>query len=108
MHAYPNFWPMARALLNWGFKADGKVQPVGTLVPPVPPQSAQTAAQIAAAHNVLVAGSEPAHKHHSRLPWFLVEVAAAGVVAMLLAMAIARRRRIRRRRYRPTLRLPRV
>ena len=37
MHAYPNFWPMARPLLNWGFKATGKVQPVGTLVQPLPP-----------------------------------------------------------------------
>jgi D-alanyl-D-alanine carboxypeptidase (penicillin-binding protein 5/6) len=108
MHANPNFWPMARTLLNWGFKANGKVQPVGTLVSPVQPNTPEAAARSAAAHNVLVAGSESAHHHGLRLPWFLLEVVAAGVVAMLLAMAIARRRRLRRRRYRPTLKLPRV
>ncbi len=40
MHAYPNWAPMARALLNWGFKATGKVAPVGELVQPVPPAAA--------------------------------------------------------------------
>lgn len=106
MHAYPNFWPMARALLNWGFKANGKVQPVGTLVPPLPAHSTEVAARNAAAHNVLITGNQPAHKHRSRLPWFLAEVVAAGLIAMALAMAIAHRRRVRRRRYRPRLRLP--
>jgi D-alanyl-D-alanine carboxypeptidase (penicillin-binding protein 5/6) len=32
MHANPNFWPMAAALLNWGFAVDGKIAPVGRLV----------------------------------------------------------------------------
>ena len=42
MHAYPDLWPMARALLNWGFKANGKVAPVGTLVAPIPPAAPVT------------------------------------------------------------------
>jgi D-alanyl-D-alanine carboxypeptidase (penicillin-binding protein 5/6) len=33
MHARPNFWPEARALLDWGFAADGS-PPVGHLVAP--------------------------------------------------------------------------
>ncbi|HWA66853.1 MAG TPA: serine hydrolase [Mycobacteriales bacterium] len=37
MHAYPIWWPMAADLLNWGFKASGKVTPVGTLVQPLQP-----------------------------------------------------------------------
>lgn len=40
MHATPDFWPMARALLNWGFAADGRIAPVGQLVAPGPPRVA--------------------------------------------------------------------
>jgi D-alanyl-D-alanine carboxypeptidase (penicillin-binding protein 5/6) len=32
MHS-PSLWNVARSLFDWGFAADGKVQPVGTLVP---------------------------------------------------------------------------
>ncbi|HVW81720.1 MAG TPA: serine hydrolase [Mycobacteriales bacterium] len=39
MHAYPDWAPMAAALLNWGFKANGKVDPIGTLVKPLAPPS---------------------------------------------------------------------
>jgi D-alanyl-D-alanine carboxypeptidase (penicillin-binding protein 5/6) len=34
MRDVPNFYPETRALLNWGFAADGHVQPVGYLVAP--------------------------------------------------------------------------
>jgi D-alanyl-D-alanine carboxypeptidase (penicillin-binding protein 5/6) len=37
MHAYPIWWPMAAKLLTWGFKANGKVTPVGTLAQPLTP-----------------------------------------------------------------------
>jgi serine-type D-Ala-D-Ala carboxypeptidase (penicillin-binding protein 5/6) len=37
LHAYPDFWPMATALLNWGFAAVGHVTPIGQLVSPLPP-----------------------------------------------------------------------
>jgi len=107
MHAYPIWWPMARALLNWGFQANGKVQPVGTLVQPLPPGSTEAAVRSAAAQNPLTAANATAHPSRgSRLPWFVLEVIAAGIVALGIAMFIARVRRRRRRRYRPRLRLP--
>lgn len=34
MHAQPYFWDEAKSLLDWGFHARGKVDPVGTLVGP--------------------------------------------------------------------------
>ena len=37
MHAQPYFWDEARSLLDWGFRARGKVDPVGTLVDPQQP-----------------------------------------------------------------------
>jgi len=37
MHAQPYFWDEAKSLLNWGFGALGKVEPVGTLVDPQEP-----------------------------------------------------------------------
>jgi D-alanyl-D-alanine carboxypeptidase (penicillin-binding protein 5/6) len=107
MHGYPLWAPMARSLLNWGFHANGKVQPVGTLVQPLPPNSGEEAARTAAAHNPQLAASTTGHRNHgNRLPWFALEVVAAGIVAMGIAMLVARHRRRRRRRYRPRLRLP--
>jgi D-alanyl-D-alanine carboxypeptidase (penicillin-binding protein 5/6) len=105
MHAYPNFWPMARDLLNWGFKANGHVEPVGTLVQPLPPKSAEAAVQRAAAHNVLETTQFSPPKHGG-LPWFAIEVGVAFFIALSLTGLITRRRRTRRRRYRPRLRLP--
>ena len=40
----------AEKLLNWGFAMDGKVTPVGVLVPPLAPPHPRTAAKKAAAH----------------------------------------------------------
>jgi D-alanyl-D-alanine carboxypeptidase (penicillin-binding protein 5/6) len=101
MHANPNFWPMARALLNWGFAADGRTTPVGQLVEPLqpgvtPPPSAPPTPeqQLAAAH----------HQHgRSESPLELVLVAITVVVATITAL---RRSRYRRRSRR--LRLPRA
>lgn len=36
MHAKPYFWPEVESLLDWGFAADGRVQPVGQLAAPRP------------------------------------------------------------------------
>jgi D-alanyl-D-alanine carboxypeptidase (penicillin-binding protein 5/6) len=36
MHSTNQFWADATKLLDWGFSADGKVDPVGTLVNPAP------------------------------------------------------------------------
>jgi D-alanyl-D-alanine carboxypeptidase (penicillin-binding protein 5/6) len=105
MDAYPIWWPMARDLLNWGFKANGKVEPVGTLVKPLPPASTQAAVQRTAANNVLADG-RPTPPKRSTLPWFPIEVVLAFVIALGLTGLITRRRRLRRRSYRPRLRLP--
>jgi D-alanyl-D-alanine carboxypeptidase (penicillin-binding protein 5/6) len=106
MHAYPNFWPMARLLLNWGFKANGRVEPVGNLVQPLPPPTPVATTQ-AAASNV-VKGASIGGVHHHQLPWFPLEIAAAAIVALGIAtMALRRRQRNRRNRYyRSRLRLP--
>jgi D-alanyl-D-alanine carboxypeptidase (penicillin-binding protein 5/6) len=105
MDAYPIWWPMARDLLNWGFKANGKVEPVGALVTPLSPGSAEAAVQRAAANNVLING-RPAAPKRNKLPWFPIEVVVAFVIALGLTGLITRRRRSRRRAYRPRLRLP--
>jgi serine-type D-Ala-D-Ala carboxypeptidase (penicillin-binding protein 5/6) len=44
----------AESLLNWGFAADGKVAPVGTLVAPLRPPSASRAATARARHRAAV------------------------------------------------------
>jgi D-alanyl-D-alanine carboxypeptidase (penicillin-binding protein 5/6) len=60
MHAYPYWPPMAAALLNWGFKATGKVEPIGTLVKPVPPP--QPVVHEASALTSPVAAASPSHR----------------------------------------------
>jgi serine-type D-Ala-D-Ala carboxypeptidase (penicillin-binding protein 5/6) len=40
MRDQANFWPEVRALLDWGFAADGNVAPVGELVEPIEPTPA--------------------------------------------------------------------
>jgi D-alanyl-D-alanine carboxypeptidase (penicillin-binding protein 5/6) len=97
MHAYPDFWPMARALLTWGFKASGKVTPVGTLVDPLPPPtpSQPTTAPVAQAVTVSHSGG------HNLSPIEFGAVAITVIVA-----TIAGYRRIRPRRRKPRLRLP--
>jgi len=44
MHS-PQLWTYATDLLNWGFKARGKVKPVGKLVDPLPAENAQAKQQ---------------------------------------------------------------
>ena len=103
MHAYPDFWPMAKSLLDWGFKATGKVTPIGKLVSPIPPP--QPAAARVVAHPATI-GSVLAAPHHGR-SWRAFEIGAAAVLAILTASFMGRRRQIRRRRhYRTRLRLP--
>lgn len=91
MHANPDFWPMARGLLDWGFAVDGRISPVGQLVAPGPPAvpsvapalQARTVRRAAAAH----------HPESLSLPLALAAASA------LLAGAL--RYRFRRRRRRP-------
>ena len=85
----------AKQLLNWGFKVNGKVSPVGTLVGPQPPAgpspaaspaSSQTAAAAPAATRDQAAGSGP-----SALA--AVGFSAMALVAAGLGFAYSRRQR---------------
>lgn len=108
MHAYPNFWPMATDLLNWGFRANGKVEPVGTLVSPLPPRQAKQA--VLAAHRATAAKVASAKSSGTKLISIssrTIEIAAAVVVVIVMATMVSiRHRRRRYRRYRPRLKLP--
>lgn len=94
MHANPDFWPDARALLTWGFKADGKVTPVGQLVDPVHPTSTQPVAAAAIGRPRAEAGGEVSR--NSSLDIALM--ALGGSVLLLAAVLLRRRRRSPRRR----------
>jgi D-alanyl-D-alanine carboxypeptidase (penicillin-binding protein 5/6) len=104
MHAYPNFWPMAKDLLNWGFKANGKVTPVGNLVSPLlPPGPKSTAA--ATSHHVLSSSALPGTKHH-KIPWLVLEIVVVVLFLGSVFVTLNNRRHRRRNRYRSRLRLP--
>jgi D-alanyl-D-alanine carboxypeptidase (penicillin-binding protein 5/6) len=106
LHAYPNFWPMARSLLNWGFHANGKVQPIGTLVKPLPSAAASTATAQQASAPVSAAAASTVQTHHRAISPSMELAAAAAMIALAVVVGLERRRRTRRRRYRPRLRLP--
>jgi D-alanyl-D-alanine carboxypeptidase (penicillin-binding protein 5/6) len=105
MHAYPIWWPMAADLLNWGFKANGKVTPVGQLVGPLPPHVVSHVASVQSAAPAAPLASSATAGHGFRLPWLPIEIVAAVILALAISVAL-RRRQIRRRRYRPRLKLP--
>jgi D-alanyl-D-alanine carboxypeptidase (penicillin-binding protein 5/6) len=82
----------AESLLNWGFAADGKVTPVGTLVGPLQPPSASPAAAVPPARAATASGSHPGASPSA--------LAAAGfscaaVLAAVLGFAYSRRQRLR-------------
>jgi D-alanyl-D-alanine carboxypeptidase (penicillin-binding protein 5/6) len=111
MHAYPIWWPMAADLLNWGFKANGKVNPVGTLVAPlaVHAKSPVGSAVLVGVHDTIAAKSSGRGKSLSWLEpsWRTVEIVVAAIVLVaVVSMVTMRRRRRRYRRYRPRLKLP--
>jgi D-alanyl-D-alanine carboxypeptidase (penicillin-binding protein 5/6) len=91
LHANPDFWPMARGLLNWGFAADGRVRPVGVLVPPL---SALRHPRTVALPRPRSAATGHGAGDAVLLP---LEVAGGAVVAGGAFLAVARRR-VRRRR----------
>jgi D-alanyl-D-alanine carboxypeptidase (penicillin-binding protein 5/6) len=97
MHATPDFAPTAEALLTWGFRADGRVAPVGQLASPAAraPRRAPTGSPGQAAGVVPVGTG-----HRTRD----LEIAAvAALVVVTAAGASGRRRRGRGRRRRLTL-----
>jgi D-alanyl-D-alanine carboxypeptidase (penicillin-binding protein 5/6) len=97
MHARPDFWSEARSLLSWGFAADGKVIPVGTLVGPAPPVAATR--PVALHERAAVALTTKGHGGSGVAPW---QVAALAVSAGA-AVSVTSRRSLRRRRGRLSL-----
>ncbi len=85
MHAYPIWWPMARDLLNWGFKATGRVAPVGRLVQPLPPPQPVTPHASNVANTTVAASS-----HHSGTT-AAIETLAVMVTAFAAGMTAIRR-----------------
>jgi D-alanyl-D-alanine carboxypeptidase (penicillin-binding protein 5/6) len=92
MHANPDFWPMARSLLNWGFKANGKVDPIGRLVGPLQPKPA--AAELPQPARAAPAATTTRTRSTASLGLILLAVSAV-LVAIILTMQTRRRRRRR-------------
>ena len=86
MHAYPRWWPMAAKLLTWGFKANGKVNPVGELVQPLPPPALPVEHVAAEVAPERVAGTN----HHTGRTG-LIETLLVMVTAFAAGMTAVRR-----------------
>src|SRR4051794_15446830 len=87
LHAQPYFWDDAKRLLNWGFAAEGKVEPVGTLVDP---QQAQPAAATESQPSRTTVVLAARHERHGFPTWQVVALAASAAIA---AVVTARRMR---------------
>ena len=96
MHANPNFWSQARELLDWGFAAEGKVVPVGTLVAPVDPNARPVVEKVQAKPVVAADRREPAPGGVAS--WEIALLAMSTSTAVIVTL-----RRLRRR---PRLSLP--
>jgi D-alanyl-D-alanine carboxypeptidase (penicillin-binding protein 5/6) len=101
MHGYPTWWPMATALLNWGFQATGKVEPIGQLVKPIPPPQPIVHEASALAPAAAVAGPNRRSKTVPVIEALIVMLAAftGGMIAM---------RRVIPRRDKTRLSLPSI
>jgi D-alanyl-D-alanine carboxypeptidase (penicillin-binding protein 5/6) len=102
IHADPDFRLPAEALLDWGFAADGKVQPIGTLVGPADTEGTAKA-DSASAPLVAGAGNGAVHAASSipasrRGGLSSAEYGGLGLAAGLLFLIGGRRAQIRRRR----------
>jgi serine-type D-Ala-D-Ala carboxypeptidase (penicillin-binding protein 5/6) len=93
----------AEKLLNWGFAADGKVAPVGTLVGPRQPPAASPAAAAPPARAAVAAGS-----HGGASPSALAAAgfSCAAVLAAGLGLVYSRRQRLRAARADHSARSP--
>jgi D-alanyl-D-alanine carboxypeptidase (penicillin-binding protein 5/6) len=89
LHANPYFWPEAKSLLNWGFAAEGKVDPVGNLVGPQ--QAAPVADKTPAGPSKTTLVLSARHGGDSVPVWQIVLLAASAAVA-----AVVTARRLRR------------
>ncbi|MFL6239977.1 MAG: D-alanyl-D-alanine carboxypeptidase family protein [Actinomycetes bacterium] len=90
MHGEPDLWKDAAHLLDWGFRADGVVTPVGTLVDPFAPPTPKPAAQAGTAATSLTKRT-PNSVHVPVLPL----AAGAGVVVAFGGLRLRARRRHR-------------
>jgi D-alanyl-D-alanine carboxypeptidase (penicillin-binding protein 5/6) len=87
MHAQSDFWPDARALLNWGFDERAKAAPVGTLVNPIPPPAKPTPKPVARKPTT----SAPV----GGLDWWKIGLPAGAAVAIIAGLILGLRRRRR-------------
>ena len=95
LHAVPLSWrTTAPALLNWGFAADGKVQPVGQLVKPLPPPAAPAPAR---SRNVTVKLRPASSGHGVNVVAIVAGVLVVGGLGALVFGLVARRRAASRR-----------
>jgi D-alanyl-D-alanine carboxypeptidase (penicillin-binding protein 5/6) len=88
MHAQSDFWGDARSLLDWGFAERSKVEPVGTLVDPVPPPAKPKPK----------AARQPAGVETSPsggIAWWKIGLPAAVALAVIAGLSIGLRRRRR-------------
>jgi D-alanyl-D-alanine carboxypeptidase (penicillin-binding protein 5/6) len=90
MHAQSDFWPDARALLDWGFAERDKAEPVGTLVNPIPPPPKPTPKAVA--HKPAAGGRTTSS---SELAWWKIGLPAGAAVAIIAGLAVGLRRRRR-------------
>lgn len=103
MHHKGYFWDEVADLLDWGFAARGKVQPVGALVPPADPKPQPTnpvgdpraaAAPVATADPV----AQPAERDHGLTPYVIAAAVLAGLVWLATGLLRGRSRRRASRR----------
>jgi D-alanyl-D-alanine carboxypeptidase (penicillin-binding protein 5/6) len=118
MRDQPNFWDEVKALLDWGFAADGVASPVGNLVGPAPapgvtsrsddraayprPTAAAAAAGVGVPGDPAVTSAGGRNRQAASglriagLSWPALAAVAAGAVVLLIALGrfgIAQRRR---------------
>jgi D-alanyl-D-alanine carboxypeptidase (penicillin-binding protein 5/6) len=94
MHS-PTLWTYATQLLDWGFKAGGRVKPVGRLAPPVDarqPQPRQTGS------GGVPLGRLAVRNDRSENGWMLPAAGTGAAAALVVGISLAVRRR-RRRAY---------
>jgi serine-type D-Ala-D-Ala carboxypeptidase (penicillin-binding protein 5/6) len=92
MHSPLDFWGDERNLLDWGFAADGKVAPIGTLVSPLAPPSPSPTPRPVPAKKVRALVTTSPHTQ----PWALIAL-AGGLAIIVLAGGVTfglRRRQV--------------
>jgi D-alanyl-D-alanine carboxypeptidase (penicillin-binding protein 5/6) len=96
LHAVPGtLFTSATAMLNWGFRMDGKIAPVGQLVSPLPPAARSPSTSHPPARHVDGAHQAARQAHASSSGWMLVRFTAICVTLAALAFGgygLARRR----------------